>query len=383
MSTPILLVATATRWYGAARMPRALAKAGFEVTLLTPKNSLAEKSRFVSKLSHPPDNATPAQWVATFAAAVRATTPRIVLPCDDMAFRLLALLAKSSPPGMQPESQLQLASLIRDSLGEPAHYRESIDKTRLPRAAATAGVLMPPSIVTTEFDEAERFAATRGGQVVLKRGHSSGGDGVEILARHDDLARAFAALQKPDVLNLEDSDSGRVLVQARVTGTVKAYTFLAWGGKVLTGYAGERMAIGPDEKGPITVNRYHHDAQLREAVAKLVQGLGMTGLAAFEFIVDDASGDPYLLEINRRLSGGTHRGSDFDVDHAAALLAAVHGRPVPTRATLDPDEEHLSVHFPQEWLRDPHSSWLRDYPVDVPWDDPGLLKTLVALRPAT
>src|SRR4051794_36905126 len=33
---PVLLVSTATRWYGTARTPRALAKAGFEVTLLTP-----------------------------------------------------------------------------------------------------------------------------------------------------------------------------------------------------------------------------------------------------------------------------------------------------------------------------------------------------------
>ena len=364
-------------------MPRAFAKAGFEVTLLTPRNSLAEKSRFVSKLGHPPDNATPAQWVATFAAAVRATAPRVVVACDDMAFRLLALLANSSPPGMQPELHLQLASLIRDSLGEPAHYRESIDKTLLPHAAAMSGVLMPPSIVTTEFDEAERFAATHGGQVVLKRGHSSGGDGVEILAGHADLARAFATLRKPNVLDLGDSDSGRVLVQARITGTIKSYANLAWSGKVLTGYAGERMAIGPDEKGPITVNRYHHDARLRDAVAKLVHGLGMTGLSSFEFIVDDASGDAYLLEINRRLVGGMHRGSDFNVDHAAALLAAVHGRPVLTRATLDPDEEHLSVHFPQEWLRDPQSPWLRDYPVDVPWDDRGLLETMVAMRPVT
>ena len=49
-AVPILLVSTATRWYGTARTPRALAKAGFEVTLLAPRNSLAESSRFVARM---------------------------------------------------------------------------------------------------------------------------------------------------------------------------------------------------------------------------------------------------------------------------------------------------------------------------------------------
>jgi len=44
-----------------------------------------------------PENATVAQWVAAFAEIVAATQPRIVLPCDDMAFRLLANLRRSPP----------------------------------------------------------------------------------------------------------------------------------------------------------------------------------------------------------------------------------------------------------------------------------------------
>jgi len=65
--------------------------------LLTPRNSLAEKSRFVARVGHLPDNATVSQWVAAFAGAVSATAPRIVLPCDDMAFHLLAMLVRSPP----------------------------------------------------------------------------------------------------------------------------------------------------------------------------------------------------------------------------------------------------------------------------------------------
>ena len=58
-NTSVLLVSTATRWIGTARIPAALASAGFAVSLLTPRNSLAERSRFVSHVGYLPDDATP------------------------------------------------------------------------------------------------------------------------------------------------------------------------------------------------------------------------------------------------------------------------------------------------------------------------------------
>jgi len=68
------------------------------------------------------------------------------------------------------------------------------------------------------------------------------------------------------------------------------------------------------------------------------------------------------------------------VDHWAALHSTLAGTAIRTRADLDPNEEHVCVNFPQEWLRDPESRWLREYPVDVPWDEPKLMKAMLALR---
>jgi hypothetical protein len=73
------------RWFAAARVPRALAKAGSEVTLLAPRGSLAEHSSYVSRIGHIPDNANPMQWVFALAASVQATSPRLVVPGDDTA----------------------------------------------------------------------------------------------------------------------------------------------------------------------------------------------------------------------------------------------------------------------------------------------------------
>src|SRR5258707_13167720 len=105
LRTPLLMVATTTRWLGPARMPRPLADAGFEISVLAPRNSLIEKSRFVTRIGYLDDNATPLQWAHAFAAIVHATAPRLVVPCDDTAFWLMQMLATWPPEGLQHAPQ--------------------------------------------------------------------------------------------------------------------------------------------------------------------------------------------------------------------------------------------------------------------------------------
>ncbi len=378
MKLPLLMVCLSTRWYGAARMPRALSRAGFEVSMLTPQDSLAAKSRYIAKIGYLESTTTAAQWVHAFAATVKATSPQFVMPCDDIGLRLLQTLALAPPEGMQPALALQLGALIRDSLGDPAHYRTSIAKTLLPPAAEALGIRVPPYRIVSEIGAAESFAAEHGYPIVMKRDHSSAGDGVMICADREVLAAAFTGLrtQKVDLQDASDS----LLVQAHIAGPTKFYPAMAWKGRLLTGYAGEKLVGNPEPKGPPTVNRYYHSPELRAAAEKLAAGFGITGFFSSEFIEDAKTGTAYLIEINRRLVGGAHRGSDFNVDHCAALHAALRGMVPTTRADLDPGEQHLTVHFPQEWLRDPASPWLRTHPVDAPWDDPELFDAMLALR---
>ena len=107
----------------------------------------------------------------------------------------------------------------------------------------------------------------------------------------------------------------------------------------------------------------------------------MTGLFATEYIVERTSGHAYLLEVNRRMTPGLHVGSRIGVDLCAALHCAMHGVAPTTRADMDEGEEYLNVHCPQEWLRDPRSHYLRNRPVDLPWDEPELIKAMLARRP--
>jgi predicted ATP-grasp superfamily ATP-dependent carboligase len=378
MTTPtaVLLVATATRWLGTARIPRGLAKAGFTVSLLTPRNSLAEKSRFIAKIGFLPDQATPMQWAHAFAATVAATSPRLVVPCDDMAFRLLQ---------MQPELQLRLAALVRESLGDPAHYVASTDKTLLPAAAAALGVRVPPFAVCAGADEIASFAAAQGWPVVVKRRHGFAGQGVAICADRNDVARVLASFAAADANDLVDPAAGpaRYLAQAHLPGRTQYFQAVAWKGRLLAGWAGEKVISNPEPTGPPTVTRYFRSPQLRAVTRQLVSGFGMSGHFVVEFRVDERTQDIHLIEINRRISPATHLGAVRNVDLCAALYAAIEGTASTSREDLGEGEEGVTVYFPGEWLRDPQSRYLRDYPVDVPWDEPELIEAMLALRDET
>lgn len=381
MSTPVLLVLTALRWFGTARMPRALAQAGFEVTLLTPPGSLAEKSSYVTKIACLPENATSTEWVHAFAATVKATSPRLVMPCDDGAFHLLQRLALSPPENLQPTLHRELTTLIVDSLGDPAHYAACSDKTRLPQAASALGLRVPAHGAIGDVAGAEAFGAAHGYPIVLRRRHPPDSSGVAFVARASDVPGAFAAVTRPGA-NAEAGRSLEIVVRSYIRGFPQYYQAAAWQGALLAGFAGERLRAKDDDGRPPAVHRYYRSDPLRGIAATLARGFGISGLFSLEGIVAENGGEFHLLEINRRLIGGAHRGAAFSVDHCAALHAALQGLPSPSRTDLDAGEEHLSVAFPQEWLRDPDSEWLRDYPVDVPWDEPELFEAMLALQPA-
>jgi hypothetical protein len=201
------------------------------------------------------------------------------------------------------------------------------------------------------------------------------------VSKHSELAGAIAALS-PVPADGHAGTREAMLVQAQVRGQLRSYQSVAWKGELLAGFAGERIHDPASPGRQTGVNRYFRSDALREVAARLVRGFGISGLFSLQGVVAE-NGDFRLLEINRRLLGGAHRGSEFGVDHCAALHAAMHDLPYAGRTDLDEGEEHICVSFPQEWLRDPESKWLRDYPVDVPWDEPELFEAMLDLYPTS
>jgi len=293
---------------------------------------------------------------------------------------LLAEFVLAPQAAIEPATYSYVASLIRRSLGDPRHYRTSVDKTLLIPAAEALGIRVPRYVVATDFDTINAFAATERYAVVLKGGYGSGGDNVIICSNELEVEQAFASISRRRRKGFDGAGSDRVLVQARVPGASQYYSVATWSGKLLAGFANDKLQAMRGPKSPATVIRLRRSPEVHRFAEKLAQAFDMSGILSVECIIDQRTGDPYLLEINRRFGPSTFRGGVIGVDLCAALHAALHGLPSPTRTELGDNEESIRVNFPQEWLRDPGSEWLRDHPVDVPWDDPGLIEAMLGLR---
>jgi len=84
-SLSILIVVAELNWISTSRMPGALHHAGFEVTVLAPRDALVTKSRYARRVGHFPNDCTYPLWVQTLAAAVRSQAPALIVPADPVA----------------------------------------------------------------------------------------------------------------------------------------------------------------------------------------------------------------------------------------------------------------------------------------------------------
>ncbi|HEV7413409.1 MAG TPA: ATP-grasp domain-containing protein [Casimicrobiaceae bacterium] len=378
MSEPLLMVSTASQWLGPARMARALAKGGCEVSLLAPADSLAAKSRYVAKRHVLAGNAIPMEWLQSLLKAIDDTAPRLLVPCDEMAVRLLFALVLDPPPDLPAATRLRLDVLIRTSLGDPAFFQSSIDKILLPPAAEALGIRMPPYALADGIDEAIACAATLGYPLVLKRRFGFAGEGVALVTDADDLVRQCQSLLSPDQLDLGQRHPRQLLVQSFIRGAYHSQAIAAWQGMPLARFAWERQVATLAYKGQTSVLRFVRSAETAAYTETLCEAFGISGFCNVQFVLDQ-DGRAYLLELNRRIVTHMHMGERVGADLAAAMARHLRGLP-PAPRTEPPSEFGPSVAiFPREWLRDPRSRWLHEYASDLPWDDPALIKAMLAM----
>lgn len=380
MGIPVLLAATATRWAGPARLPRELVRAGFDVSVLAPKGALLAESKYVGAVTRVPDAATPMQWAYMLAADVEQRAPRLIVPCDDTTLHLMMSFVESPPEGFGRPLRERLLALIRESLGDPRYYRASIDKTLLPPAAEALGVRVPPYAVISDLAAARAFAQKHGYPLVLKRAFGTGGEAVEVVPDSTRLEPAFRTLLSP--ANAIVWDAPDLVIQAWVPGRGLLHAVAAFNGVVYAGMTREVLMRNP-ATGPSSVVRCRGAPEARRFSEMLAAGFGMTGFFGPEFIEHETTGAVYLIEINRRVTNGIQMGGLVGVDLCGALAAAVEGRAYTKRTDIPAGEEHLIAEFPQEWLRDPGSSYLINARTDMPWDDPKLIRAMLAMRHTT
>lgn len=385
---PTALIATTTRWFPTARLAVALVKAGFTVDAVCPSQHPLSETDALGRIYR----YAGLDALTSFADAITAARPDVIVPGDDLATQHLhRLYDESRRKGGAGEAA---CSLIERSLGAPENFAILYARSKFIDMAREEGVRAPNTRVLRDSGDLKEWIAENGFPVVLKADFSSGGDGVRVVHSLEDAERALKVLQAPPLLlraakrALLDRDTTLVWPSLlRRRSVVNAQSFVAgreatsaiacWKGEVLAGLHFEVIHKGVSS-GPATVLRLIDNADMSIAAERMARRLNLSGLHGFDFMLESQTGNAYLIEINPRSTQVGHLTLGLGRDIPAALYSAVSGQPA-CPATKITNDDTIAL-FPQEWIRDPSSTFLRSAYHDVPWDKPELIRACVRAR---
>jgi hypothetical protein len=383
---PTILLSTTERWYPTVRMAMALSDAGCAVDVLCPPGHPVAKTSAVRTMHHY-NGLTPLRSITRAIAASRAA---LVIPGDDLAARQLHQLYRTESHRAKPASQI--CDLIERSLGSPVGFELVHARSAFMHLAQEEGVRVPETAVISSATELRNWIARIGLPCVLKANGTSGGYGVQVVNCTEEAEQTLHKLQAPPLLAravkraivdrdftlLRPSFARRrhiVNAQAFIKGHEATSTIACWKGSVLASLHFEVLQK-MHSTGHATVVRLIEHREMALAADKVARRLNLSGLHGLDFILEASTGNAYLIEINPRTTQVGHLSLGPGRDLPAALYAAMSGKKIEASASIT--ERDTIALFPQEWKRDPRSTYLSSGYHDVPWQEPLLLSSCIA-----
>ncbi len=380
----VLLFAT-LRWPMAGRLAIAFLQLGCEVDALCPRGHPVALIKGIGRTFRLPG----LRWQAGLLRAIAARPADLIIPCDDDAAVTLSQLhdaLNSADPAAHRVQQL-----IRRSLGMPSACAYATHRAQLMALARDAGIRVPETRDLGDGEVLGEWVSRHGYPAVIKLDQTWGGLGVSMVRCTEDLVRVNAAARRPPAIKslfraIQDRDLCTWLrslaqrprqrtLQAFVSGSPANRAVACWQGEVLAGISVEAVTT-LHATGPATVVRVLENQDMSAAAECLVRRLGLSGLWGFDFILEDGTGHPYLIEVNPRATPVCHLPLGPGHDLPAALLCRLRQEVV--AQVRPPIPADLIAMFPGEWHRDPASPHLHHAHHDVPWEQMEFLKDCLA-----
>lgn len=382
MLTPTFLIATTSYWMPTARLGIALSQTGGRVAAICPSRHVIRKSTVLQKAY----NYKALSPIECFREAINDSRPDLIISADDLSTRhLIDLHGQEKQNGARGA---EICELIERSLGSPESFSFMISRTPFMELAQKEGVRIPKTAIVRQRCDLEAWVRESGFPIILKADGSSSGEGTKVVRTLAEAEQALQFLQEPvelarvvkRVILNRDLRSVRPKLQhhrAVVNGQQyivgrDATTLVAcWRGTIV-GALHFEVVEKQYRLGPASVMRRLDNPEIEECVAKITRRLKLSGLHGFDFLLEDGTGLPYMIEFNPRATQVGHLTLGTGADLPGALYAAVTATS-PREAPKVTDNPIIAL-FPQESIRDPDSSFLKIGYHDVPEGEPELIR---------
>ena len=308
---PLHVLVTDGEQRSALAIVRSLGKAGHHVEVVSGTGrSLAGASRYARSDHAVPDPlAEPDAFGAAILAVVRERSIEALIPATEASLRVLLPLRE------------QLDGVLLPFPDADTFARVS-DKERILSTARDLGIAVPEQVTLQDRDP--EAIGTLGLPLVLKPWVS--------VVREEGRARKLGVVHVRDLAEFENALRGLpeaafpVLAQQRIVGPGVGIFLLRWNGRTVARFAHRRIREKPPSGG---VSVYREGIEIPEEwfeqAERLLESADWSGVAMVEFKVDQASGRPYLMEINGRFWGSLQLAVDSGVDFPRLLLEVARG----------------------------------------------------------
>lgn len=375
-----VLLVTTCHLPSTARLAMAFAEVGCHVAVACPGTHPARHTKAVSQLL--PYSAF--RPMHALANAIRQSAPDHVFPCDERAVRHLHHLhAETDRP--------EIRELIERSIGPASSYAVTETRHDLLRMASAQGVRVPQSVTIHNTADLHAWRGVQPFPWVLKADGSWAGLGVRIVDSLPDAEAALSEMDRPtsgalalremllegDLFWLKPWLARQrpvMSAQQYIEGRPANCAVACWNGEVLTSIAVEAV-MTESATGPCTAVRVVDNPEMIEAAVCVTRALGITGFAGFDFMIETATGTPWMIEMNPRNTPICHLALSQGRDLVDAIASRIAGRPARPRQPVTSNDTILF--FPQIWQNNPGSVLLGEAFHDVPWEEPALVRELM------
>jgi hypothetical protein len=242
--------------------------------------------------------------------------------------------------------------LIERSLGNSSSYSLVHSRFQLLTLARTLGITVPRTELIHQAQDMADWVAEQPYPFLLKKDGTWGGQGVRVVRTAAELKETFHLLSQPESLNariatwlrtgngaafarLRCLRSPELTAQAFIEGTPANSMYACHNGEVL-GEVQARVAASRGKTGPSIVIQLMQDSRIHAAGVKLARELNISGFFGLDFMLDERTGEPYLIECNPRATQLGHLSVAGQADLASVLWAQWQGvhTPSPEDASL-------------------------------------------------